>query len=107
MELIDKAVVAAEIKRRIDDEIEIIKKYTHPFYATEITQCNARIVLLKQLQDFLDAFEVGLKEERIKDCPYRVVVCERYSGTVTECNGACAWVVDYPKLKERKAKKGE
>ena len=51
--------------------------------------------------------EVDLKEERMKDCPYKVVWCEKYLGTVTECNGACAWVTDYLTLKERKAQKGE
>ena len=107
---IKKSALLAEIKRCIDDELQTIKKYTHPFYATEITRCNARIVLLNQLQKFLDTLEtkeVDIKEERMRDCPWRVVKCERYLGTVTECNGACAWVVDYPKLKELKAKKGE
>ena len=114
MGLIDKDTLAAEINRCIDDETETIKKYTHkkyihPFYATEIKRCNARIVLLKKLQYFLNTLEtkeVDLKEERIKDCPYRVVGCEKL-GTITECNGACAWVVDCLKLKELKTKKGE
>ena len=26
---------------------------------------------------------------------------------ILECNGACSWVADYPKLKELKAQKGE
>lgn len=66
MKLIDKDAIVAEIKRRIDDEMEIIKKFTHPFYATEITRCNARVALLKQLQDFLntlDVKEVDLEKE--------------------------------------------
>lgn len=66
MKLIDKDKIVAEIKRRIDDEMEIIKKFTHPFYATEITRCNARVALLKQLQDFLNTLEVeevDLEEE--------------------------------------------
>ena len=64
IELIDKSVLAAEIKRRIDDELKIINKFTHSFYKYEITRCNARIALLKQLQEFLDTLEVkkvGLK----------------------------------------------
>ena len=66
MKLIDKDKVAEDIKRRIDDEMEIIKKFTHPFYATEITRCNARVALLKQLQDFLDTLktkDVDLEKE--------------------------------------------
>lgn len=54
---IDKDILAAEIKRCVDDELQTIKKYTHPFYATEITRCNARIALLNQLQNFLDTIE--------------------------------------------------
>ncbi|MBP5454882.1 MAG: hypothetical protein J6Y37_00085 [Paludibacteraceae bacterium] len=40
-------------------------------------------------------------EDRIKECPFLDEgLCCRYNGTVFECNGTCAWVVDYPKLKE-------
>lgn len=66
MELVDKDKIVAEIKRRIDDEMEIIKKYTHPFYKTEITRCNARVALLKQLQDFLNTLEVKEVEDNKK-----------------------------------------
>ena len=45
--------------------------------------------------------------QRMNECPYRQVgqllkdsYCTRYNGTVIPCNGACAWVVDYPRLKE-------
>lgn len=52
--------------------------------------------------------EVDLKDERIKECPYRVVGgCGSYQGIITECNGACAWAIDYLTLKELKAKKRE
>lgn len=57
-------------------------------------------------------FELGLKakdweKKRMKECPYRQVVCTMYEGKVLECKGDCSWVVDYPKLKELKAQKGE
>lgn len=58
MRLIDKDKVIAEMNRSINAELEIIKKYTHPFYATEITRCNARIALLEQFRDFINTLEM-------------------------------------------------
>ena len=57
-------------------------------------------------------FELGLrvedwKKKRMEECPYRQVGCTMYEGKILECRGACSWVVDYPKLKELKAQKGE
>lgn len=57
-------------------------------------------------------YELGLKakdweKERMEECPYRQVGCTMYEGKILECRGACSWVVDYPKLKELKAKKVE
>ena len=57
-------------------------------------------------------FELGLKaknwkKERMEECPYRRVECTMYEGRILECKGACSWVVDYPKLKELNAQKGE
>ena len=52
-------------------------------------------------------------EDRMEACPWRErpigdpYVCTRYWGTTVLCNGRCSWVVDYPKLKELKAQKGE
>lgn len=46
------------------------------------------------------------KEKRKEECPFRrnldnnLYGCERYEGLVSECTGACSWVVDYPQLKE-------
>jgi hypothetical protein len=51
--------------------------------------------------------EVDEQKERIIECPYRQVGCKMYEDKILECNGACSWVVDYPKLKELKAQKGE
>lgn len=63
-------------------------------------------------------FELGIKasnsleadteiEQRIKECPLREVICNRYEDNPIECDGRCSWVVDYPKLKQFKAQKGE
>ena len=47
------------------------------------------------------------REKRMKECPYRRVECTMYDDSIFECKGACSWVVDYIKLKELKALKGE
>ena len=45
-------------------------------------------------------------EDRMECCPWRekprgyTHICTRYFGTEVICNGACSWVVDYPRLKE-------
>jgi hypothetical protein len=58
--------------------------------------------------DTLEMKEVDLEsEQRMRECPYRQVVCTMYEGKILECKGACSWVVDYPKLKELKTQKGE
>lgn len=66
---------------------------------------------LQEVQCRLDAIEVKdvdlEAEERMKECPFRQVGCTMYEGKVLECRGACSWVVDYPKLKELKAKHKE
>lgn len=51
------------------------------------------------------------REKRKEECPFRrnldnnLYGCERYAGLISECNGICSWVVDYPKLKEIQDKK--
>lgn len=46
------------------------------------------------------------REKRKKECPFRKAdSCERYADVISECTGACSWVVDYPKLKEIQDKK--
>lgn len=47
--------------------------------------------------------------KRIDKCPYRQVgqilgdiSCTRYQGRLLPCDGACAWVADYPKVKEKR-----
>ena len=52
-------------------------------------------------------------QDRMEECPWRELQmgnrydCTRYHDTIVRCDGACSWVVDYPKLKELKAQKGE
>ena len=44
--------------------------------------------------------------DRMKSCHWRdrpqgyPYVCTRYVGTYVICDGRCAWVADYPRLKE-------
>lgn len=51
--------------------------------------------------------------ERMSACPWRErpigepYVCTRYFGTLVPCDGACSFVVDYPKLKELETKRKE
>lgn len=46
------------------------------------------------------------REKRKKECPFRrnldnnLYGCKRYADVISECTGACSWVVDYPKIKE-------
>lgn len=63
--------------------------------------------VLAILDDTLEVKEVDEQKERMSECPYRQVGCTMYEGKILECNGACSWVVDYPRLKELKAQKGE
>lgn len=57
--------------------------------------------------DTIEVKEVDEQKERMSECPYRKVGCTVYECHVLECTGACGWVVDYSKLKELKAQKGE
>ena len=66
-------------------------------------------VCYKEILSFLNTLEVKEvddQKERMSECPYRQVGCKMYDDKILECNGACSWVVDYPKLKELKAQKG-
>ena len=48
-------------------------------------------------EEIFDRMEVCPWRERKQEGPY---VCTRFIDTIVPCNGACAWVVDYPKIKE-------
>lgn len=101
IKLIDKDKIIAELEKRLSLVLDPFNNNIH----TNILEETYKSIL--SFINSLEVKEVDFIKERMKDCPYRVVGCEKYSGTVTECNGACAWMVDYPKLKELKAKKGE
>lgn len=72
---------------------------------------QGRLDTCEKILSFLETLEVkdvDLEiEQRMKECPYRQVVCTMYESKILECKGACSWVADYPKLKELKAQKGE
>ena len=91
---------------------QYISKSALVAWAKETYLCEnasmVRRVCFKQLLEHLDTLEVkevDLKEERIKECPFKKVGCEMYEGHILECKGECSWVVDHPKLKELKAEK--
>ena len=96
--LIDKDTLVAEIEklRKKNDD------YNKPSHIADV--CYKEIL---SLIDTLEVKEVDEQKERMSECPYRQVECTMYEGKILECKGACSWVVDYPKLKELKAQKGE
>lgn len=99
--LIDKSAVVAEIEKLRDELQEKVE--TSDFIAGEVFIMNYFISLL----DFIEVKEVEETEQRMKECPFRQDICNRYRGTQVKCDCKCSWVVDHPKLKELKAKKGE
>lgn len=109
--LIDKDALVAEIERMIKHYNESAKEFGDEGYNDNvlIEQCKANAC--EQILSFLNTLEVKEvdfeKEQRMRECPYRQVGCTMYEGKILECKGACSWVVDYPKLKELKAQKGE
>ena len=107
---IDKAAVVAGIEDKINKytkrgEESDAKRDGYGMYWGGVLSC------LNEVRSFLDTIEVKEvdleAEERMKECPFRQVGCTMYEGKVLECRGACSWVVDYPKLKELKAKHKE
>lgn len=102
MKLIDKDTLVAEIKRRK----ELVSDPILSGDDLMIGERNAYFNLLTFI-DTLEVKEVDEQKERIDECPYRQVGCTMYEGKILECRGACSWVVDYPKLKELKARKVE
>lgn len=107
---IDKSAVVAKLERLISNgqtklkESEECKDYeSYVALAERIATC----INLLSFLDTLEVKEVDEQKERMSECPYRQVGCTMYEDRILECNGACSWVVDYPKLKELKAQKGE
>lgn len=124
---IDKAALVAEIEKRIK-EIDEIGTYLSPKGVLTNLLCHIDTLEVKEYREEYDGFlgkelkmvddeierleklkvkEVDLERERMEECPYRLVRCMMYDGHFLQCRGACSWVVDYPKLKELKAQKGE
>ena len=107
MKLIDKAALVAEIesKRKYAQTLgdNAINSSMQQFYDGMKQSC----VDILSFIDTLEVKEVDEQKERMSECPYRHVGCTMYEGKILECRGACSWVVDYPKLKELKAQKGE
>lgn len=105
--LIDKSALVAEMenKRKYAQNLgdNAINSSMQQFYDGMKQCCVDTLSFLNTLE----VKEVDEQKERMSECPYRKVGCTMYEGTILECNGACSWVVDYPKLKELKAQKGE
>lgn len=102
MKLIDKAAVVEKIKKRL---LPVIRDKHYDEW--EEGQDSERIAILDIL-DTLEVKEVDLDVmQRMEECPYRRVGCTMYADKILDCNGACSWVVDYPKVKELKVQKGE
>lgn len=102
MALIDKSVLVAEIEKLLDKG-----KYHEEYDCAYRDGNNGALYALKGKLDTLEVKEVDEQKERMSECPYRQVGCTMYKGNILECNGACSWVVDYPKLKELKTQKGK
>ena len=94
--LIDKDALVAEIERRRESNAK-------ESYFGRLVEDNYFLSFI----DTLEVKEVDEQKERMSECPYRKVGCTMYEDKILECNGACSWIVDYLKLKELKAQKGE
>lgn len=109
MKLIDKDALVAEIKSKFQEywkrgeESDVLQDGNAKYWGGVLSCLNE----VKTLINTLEVKEVDEQKERINECPCRQVVCTMYTDKILECNGACSWVVDYPKLKELKVQKGE
>lgn len=104
MELIDKATVKAIIGRMQDCTMDEDGNF---YSSSALAEYNILCDIENRL-DTLEVKEVDLDiKQRMEECPYRQIGCTMYNGHILECRSACSWVVDYPKLKELKAQKGE
>lgn len=104
MKLIDKEILLL----KIDSKIEEAQKVFNVAPSSVIGGMIEGYTRIKKIVSSIEVEEVDLDVmQRMKECPYRQVVCTMYEGKILECKGACSWVVDYPKLKELKAQKIE
>lgn len=109
---IKKSALVAEIEKYISNYKGILNKIdkSSDDWVDSTLMLESKIDVLQHILSFLDTLEVkevDEQKERMSECPYRKVGCTMYEGTILECNGACSWVVDYQRLKELKAQKGE
>lgn len=111
---INKDILVAEIDKRLEElwtslpsALDVIED-KHTKEEANITGKYTALESFKNFIDTIEVKEVDLEiEQRVKECPYRRVECTMYEGKILKCDGACSWVVDYPKLKELKAQKRE
>ena len=105
MKLIDKDALVAEIEKLIDELYQ-----GQPFDSLS-REKQVALWYVKSIMSSVNTLEVKEVDldvmQRMEECPYRQVGCTIYEGKILECKGACSWVVDYQKLKELKAQKGE
>ena len=100
---INKDALVAEIEKRFDEYSSSILKHYDACKEARVSELGKILILLRTLE----VKEVDEQKERISKCPYREVVCTMYTDKTLPCNEACSWVVDYPRLNEFKAQKGE
>lgn len=100
---IEKSALVAKIRILQDSTVD----EEGNFYTAKARAEYNILCYLENLIDTLEVKEVDEQKERMNECPFRQVGCAMYEGHILECRGACSWVVDYPKLKELKAQKGE
>lgn len=106
MKLIDKDALVAEIERLKADALQKKSQCKRSGLERIMHQIGAYNKIISFL-DTLEVKDVDLEsEQRIRECPCRQIVCTMYEGMILECKGACSWVVDYPKLKNLKHRKG-
>ena len=105
--LIDKSALVKETERLIFVCDSVL--WDKDASKSAKTVYEARKVAYTNVLSFINTLEVkevDEQKERMNECPYRQVGCTMYEGHILECKGSCSWVVDYPKLKELKAQKG-
>ena len=97
----------AEIERLKTIQVSIFSKGETQESCYDSLTCISVYNEILSFINTLEMKEVDKQNERMIECPYRQVVCTMYEDRILECDGACSWVVDYPKLKELKTQKGE
>lgn len=103
---IDKAAIMAKIDTMYKEYIKRGEK-TDATEEVKAKYYRAGVLSsLNEMRQFINTLGV-LEEEIFKECPYRIVGCIQFSGTVLECKGACTWLLIMQKYKGLEVKKGE